>query len=55
MNNNVWVVDSEVQCLPIMVANAEGTLDPEEWVTTFGVQNYPEAIYFFAELVNLEV
>lgn len=45
----VWVYRDS--CFdPSRVHTAEGTLEPEEWARTRGVENYPEAIYFFATL-----
>lgn len=37
------------------VYSGEGTIDPEVWAREHGVDKFPHVIYFFAELVNLEV
>lgn len=46
----VWVYYSEMVGVR-QVDDAEGTLEPELWVVDHGVENYPDAIYFFANLV----
>lgn len=45
----IWVFDSSLNS-PVLVQRADNTLEPEEWVVTHGVRNYPNAIYFFATL-----
>lgn len=48
----VWALLPDDDC-PLRVLDAEGTIEPEEWVRDHGVKNYPDAIYFFATLEPL--
>lgn len=47
----IWVFENDLNT-PVLVQDGGGTLEPEEWVRTHGVRNYPNAIYFFAELTT---
>jgi len=47
----VMVYTEAMGLLVVGDQNAKGGLEPEEWASTWGVRNYPEAIYFFVEVV----
>lgn len=48
----VWVYEDDFDS-PVLVGDANRTLDPEEWVVDHGVEKFPDGIYFFAELIPL--
>lgn len=58
MYGNVWAYKIRGRDgLPDLGAvwDAAGVIDAEVWVAEHGVQNFPDVIYFLAELVPVEV